>query len=132
MASRRSRALGVFFLFLLFAAPIGAIAFGVLATIAASLSNYDLGLLPITMALAFIVISYAIGGLQAAFVGAVTAAAEWRNGRASIWLTLTATGIAALVTLSRIHEGWDLTAILIVVHLITATACWLIARRALM
>ena len=131
MPSRLSQAIVTFAVFVLLGPPIGSLAFGVIATVVSAFTDPDIGLLPLKVSIFFIALGYMVGGLQAAFAGAVTAVAVWRNGFAPFWVPLAASVLAGIVMAVRVHEKLSVTATLISIHVAAALGCWLILRFAL-
>ena len=79
--------------------------------------------------LAFFPLAYLVGGLQAAFAGAATAIAIWREGFAPLWVPLVAAGAAGFVAASRSYESRDAAVILVATHILSALACWAMLPR---
>ncbi len=129
MSPRLSRALGPFAVFLLVGPAIGAAIFAVLVTLLLAAADAGVGLLVIHATLAFFPLAYLVGGLQAAFAGAATAIAIWRNGSAPLWTPLVAAGAAGLVAASRSYESRDAAIILVATHVLSALACWAMLPR---
>lgn len=131
MSPRFPQAVAVVAIFVLVGPLVGALAFAVLITLLAALEGDGVGLLFVYATLAFLPLAYLVGGAQAAVTGLVTAAFAWREGHAPAWVPLAAALAAGAVLASRDHEEWILSAVLIAVHLLSALACWLLARGAL-
>ena len=124
MPSRLPHALVVFAVFVLVGPPVGALVFGLIFTAVAALTEPGIGLMFVYASIIFMPLAYLIGGLQAAFAGAVTALVVWRRGYAPFWVPLAAALLGAIVTVSRNHEDWVDSAIMIAVHVLSALACW--------
>ncbi|MCO5145245.1 MAG: hypothetical protein M9895_03585 [Aquamicrobium sp.] len=129
MPPRLSRAIAVFLIYL-FAGPLfGALTFGILITIAMAFSQPGLGLTMLYASILLFPIAYLVGGIQAAAVGAAAALATWRRGAAPLWLPLGVALVAAGFHVARVHENASDSLILVAVHVVSASACWLAARR---
>lgn len=129
MSPRLSRALAVFLIYL-FAGPLfGALTFGILITIVMAFSQPGLGLTMLYASILFFPIAYVIGGIQAAAVGAAAALATWRYGAAPLWLPLGVALVAAGFHVARVHENASDSLILVAVHVVSASACWLVTCR---
>lgn len=131
MAFKLAQALAIVVIFVLIGPLVGALAFAVLLTLVTALDDPGVGLLFVYATLAFLPLAYLIGGAQAAATGIVTAVFAWRRGSAPLWVPLSAALVTGIVFASREHENWSDTAILLAVHLLSALACWLVARAAL-
>ena len=131
MSPHAGRALGALALFVLAGPAIGAVTFGILATVATYFVEPDVGLTFLFASLIFMPLAYVIGGIQAVFVGTLTAIAIWRTGRAPLWLPVAAAAVSATFHIARAHEDVGVSAILLAVHVIAAACCWLILRAAL-
>lgn len=129
MSPRLSRAIAVFLIYLLAGPLFGALAFGVLITIATAFLEPGLGLTMLYASIMLFPLAYLVGGIQAAAVGAAAALATWRQGAAPLWLPLGVALVAAGFHVARIHENAIDSLILIAVHLISAAICWLVTRR---
>ena len=130
MPPRWSKALYAFLIFLFVGPLFGALAFGLLVTAASLVTDPNIGLSALYASIVFAPLAYLIGGLQAGVAGAATGAAILRWGYAPRWASLGAALVAGALYVSRAHEEWSVSAILIAVHLLAALACWLIVRAA--
>lgn len=137
--SRSGRAFAVVAVFALIGPLVGALVFGVLVGIVTFVEDAGAGFASVSTgagiflaAVAFYPLAYLVGGVQALFVGLVTAVAAWRSsGDVPWWIPLTAALAAGGLVASRNHESWAMTAILLAVHILPALACWALLRRAL-
>lgn len=128
MSPRLSRAVAVFLIYL-FAGPLfGALTFGVLLTIVMAFSQPGLGLTMFYASILFFPLAYLVGGIQAAAVGAAAALATWRHGTAPLWLPLGVALVAAGFHVARAHENASDSLVLVAVHVVSASACWLLTR----
>ena len=128
MSSRLSYALVVVAVFALVGPAISALVFGLLFTVVAAFTEPGIGLMFVYASIIFLPLAYLIGGLQAAFAGAVTALVVWRQGSAPFWVPLAAALLAAAFVVARAHEDWVDSAIMIAVHALSALACWALLR----
>jgi hypothetical protein len=128
MSRNASGALIALAVFVLAGPAIGSIAFGIMVTVTTRFIEPDIGLFYLVASILFLPLAYVTGGLHAAFVGAVTAVAIWRSGRAPLWLSLAAAALAGAQFVLRAHEEWTVSVILFSVHLVAALGCWLILR----
>lgn len=131
MSPRLSQAMTIVTIFVLVGPVVGALVFGVLVTVFAFADAPEIGIAFVYLAIAFFPLAYLAGGAQALFAGIVTASVAWRRGSAPLWVPLGAALAAGALVASRGHEHWDVTAILLAVHLLSAWVCWLLLRRAL-
>lgn len=131
MSPRLPQAVAVVAIFVLAGPLVGALVFALLITLLSVLEGDSASMLFVYAAFAFLPLAYLIGGAQAAVTGVVTAAYAWRRGRAPAWVPLAGALAAGAILASRDHEDWTATAILIAVHVLSALACWLLARAVL-
>lgn len=130
MASRLPQALGIVATFVLVGPPVGALVFALIVTLFTMIEGDDIGMLFVYGALAFLPLAWLVGGLQAAAVGLATAAFAWRRGSAPAAVPAVAALVVGAFAASRNHEQWDVTAVLVAVHVLAALACWALLRLA--
>jgi len=131
VASRLPQALGIVVLFVFVGPPAGALVFALIVTLFTMIDGDDIGLLFVYGTLAYLPLAYLVGGMQAAAVGLATAAFAWRKGSAPAAVPAVAALVVGAFAASRNHEQWDMTAVLIAVHVAAALACWALLRLAL-
>ena len=129
MSPRASRALLVFLIYVFMGPPVGALSFGVLLTAVSAFTEPGIGLTFIYASIILLPLAYAVGGVQAAVVGAAAALSTWRHGSVAPWLPLGVALVTAGFHVARAHEDWLTSGILVAVHLAAAFGCWLIVRR---
>lgn len=128
MSPRLSQAVAIVAIFVLVGPLAGALIFAVLIMLRSVTDDPAMGMVFVYATIAFLPLAYFIGGAQAAITGLVTAIYAWRKGSAPVWVPLAAALAAGSVIASRNHEDWEVTALLLAVHALSAVACWLLAR----
>jgi hypothetical protein len=117
--------------FVLLGPPLGAILFGVIATIAAPFTDAGggIGLLPLYAVLLALPLSWVTGFVPAAFVGLFTALWLWRRGPVPARIPVLTAATIAIVGNTASAETTGLWLLLLTVHLLTAALLWLAAAR---
>ena len=130
--------LATFFVFLMVGPPIGGIVFALTMALLPSVSGVPFGdgsdtagqiSVGIFIGLFAIPFSYMVGGLQAAAMGLAHAVYGWFRGRQPFWFAaVMAAVVFAGSLISGMADASELFFPMLLVHVIPALLCWLIAR----
>ena len=131
MSARFSHSLFVVLIFTLLGPLLGGILYGALMALLSMLENPDTSINFITLILAFLPLTYVIGGAQAFITGMITAIKVWRHGSAPLWVPILAAIICAIVIQGHAFETPGRTVVFIGIHMSAAALCWLVLRYAL-
>lgn len=124
-----SRLTVILLVFVLMGPLLGALVFGLVATLWLAVVEADLALMILPATLMFFPLSYLIGGFQALVTGIAAAVAAWRTGRLVWWPPLCVALAAGIVYMSRSHEDVAMSGLLLASHVGAAAGCLLILQQ---